>query len=177
MTDCIVAPGARTKDGYVLVRMPGTSQADGQPKRRTSASRAAWINAYGPIPDDLFVCHRCDNPPCVRLDHLFLGTALDNNRDRAVKGRSARNQNPLPGEANGRARLTWDQVQELRDVHAREGRRHGRPRLGVTRKELAMRFGVSVPAIDAILSGRNWKGGDASIQSFRRSASSGQGLA
>jgi hypothetical protein len=177
MTPCVEQAGSRTRDGYVLARMPGTPRRGGAPKRRTSAHRAAWIKAYGPIPDGLVVCHSCDNPPCVNLDHLWLGTVADNNRDRAAKGRSARNISPHPGEANGRAILTVAQVEEIRDLHEREGRKlRARPRTGLTRAQIAGRFGVSPPTVDAILSGRNWKGG-ATIQSLGRSASSGQGLA
>lgn len=57
--------------------------------KNLKASRVSWILTYGPIPDGLFVCHHCDNPPCVRPDHLFLGTPLDNMRDMIAKGRGA----------------------------------------------------------------------------------------
>lgn len=62
-----------------------------------AAHRWAWIDANGPIPDGMFVCHQCDNPSCVRPEHLFLGTLADNNRDMFAKGRSwqqAREQCP-----------------------------------------------------------------------------------
>ena len=55
----------------------------------TMAHRYAWFRENGPIPDGISVCHRCDNPRCVRVDHLWLGTPGDNNRDCWAKGRGA----------------------------------------------------------------------------------------
>jgi hypothetical protein len=71
----------RDEDGYGSVGSFGNAD-------RMSTHRYSWVLHNGPIPADLFVLHRCDNPPCVRPDHLFLGTVLDNNRDAIAKGRS-----------------------------------------------------------------------------------------
>jgi hypothetical protein len=52
------------------------------------AHRLAWMLVHGDIPDGLMVLHRCDNPPCCNVDHLFLGTRADNMHDMSVKGRA-----------------------------------------------------------------------------------------
>jgi transcriptional regulator with XRE-family HTH domain len=51
------------------------------------AHQASWVLHNGPIPKGLYVCHKCDNPPCVRPDHLFVGTQKQNIRDAMRKGR------------------------------------------------------------------------------------------
>ena len=63
---------------------------------------------FGAIPDGLVVRHSCDNPSCVNLEHLSLGTPLDNNRDKVERGRQAR------GSHNGNAKLTECDVLRIR---------------------------------------------------------------
>lgn len=72
--------GAHHEDGYGQIRYQG---------RNWTANRVAWLLAYGPPPDELMVLHHCDEPSCVRIDHLYLGTNADNMRDRADRGRHA----------------------------------------------------------------------------------------
>lgn len=57
------------------------------PKYTALAHRWAWVQVNGPIPARLVVRHRCDNPGCVRIDHLELGTQAENVRDAVVRGR------------------------------------------------------------------------------------------
>lgn len=56
--------------------------------RNTHAHRVSWILNFGEIPTGIQVCHKCDIPPCVNPDHLFLGTARDNRHDSIAKGRA-----------------------------------------------------------------------------------------
>jgi HNH endonuclease len=75
---CWTWAGRKWRNGYGRTEMvPG----------EWSAHRAAWVVSNGTIPEGKHVLHRCDNPPCVRPDHLFVGTAKDNAQDRDAKGR------------------------------------------------------------------------------------------
>lgn len=59
--------------------------------KRDFAHRLIYRIMVDDIPEGMFVCHKCDNPLCINIEHLFLGTALDNNRDKISKSRD-RNQ-------------------------------------------------------------------------------------
>ncbi len=71
-----------TKTGHPK-RLYGTIYFQGKP---IQAHRLSWFIKYGQQPK-LNVLHKCDNPPCVRPSHLFLGTQKDNMMDAARKGR------------------------------------------------------------------------------------------
>ena len=60
--------------------------------KQWSTHRLAWTLANGPIPDGMFICHHCDNKPCWNVNHLFLGTVVDNAADMAIKGRGRKKQ-------------------------------------------------------------------------------------
>ncbi len=72
--------------------------------------RLAWMLQNGPIPSNMRVCHHCDNPPCINVNHLFLGTHADNMHDMYDKGR----RRTLIGEDVPSAKLTTSLVKAIR---------------------------------------------------------------
>lgn len=86
----------------------------------------------GPIPGGICVCHRCDNPVCINPDHLFLGTHCDNMADKVSKSRQS-------------STLSVADVLEIRAAS------------GVVLRALSERYGVSVPQISYIRSGKKWR--------------------
>ena len=81
MSLCIDAPGYKMPNGYARKWYQGKQQL---------AHRVAWQQAFGPIPVGLVVMHACDNPACINVDHLILGTQSDNMQDKKAKGRAHR---------------------------------------------------------------------------------------
>ena len=145
---CWVWTAALFRDGY------GAFKADGTKVRIHRTSYAALV---GPIPEGLFVCHRCDNHPCVRPSHLFVGTPVDNAADRERKGRN----NPPRGERHGRythpeqtargeghgsAKLNTTKVLEIRRLASE----------GLTKAAIARQFGVSQALVGYIIRREIW---------------------
>lgn len=103
------------------------------------AHQLSYIYHCGDIPDGMVVCHRCDNPPCVNPNHLFLGTPRENNDDKVRKRRHCF------GEKHSLAKLTNQDVVKMREL----------THLG--RKQLAAMFNVAVPTVGDVLSRRTWR--------------------
>ena len=126
--DCLVFTGPRNRMRYG--RMNG-------PYDEILAHRVVWAHHHGAIPQGVVVCHHCDNPPCVKIEHLFAGTMRDNMQDAMRKGRLAR----LYGTENHSAKLSWDHVCEIREL-ALTGQSH---------RQIAERYGVHETTVGQIV--------------------------
>jgi len=105
--------------GYGVILVSGRAQ---------QAHRAAYRFFCGPIPEGLFVCHHCDNPPCCNPVHLFLGAHADNMRDMALKGRAIK-------------RISVFDVLRVRVLVSQ----------GIPRKTIAEQLNISLPTICEIV--------------------------
>ena len=116
--------------------------------RTIGAHRASYALYVGPIPEGMIVCHRCDNPQCVRPDHLFLGMPLDNMADMRAKGRQRYRPPMICGESIGNHKLTADQVREIRHLLATRA---------MLKQDIAARFGISRTTLHRIERGTIWR--------------------
>jgi len=121
-------------------------------KSNVLAHRFAWELLRGPLPPEFILCHKCDNPACVRIGHLFPGTLLDNAHDAMRKGRLRKNsaiyrERCPKGEAHWNSRLTLQDVRRIRKQY--------KP-YKTTSRALAVRFGISNRTVTAILEGKRW---------------------
>lgn len=123
---CWLWIGAKNRRGYGKMCFEGNLHA--------TTHRVSYQIFKGPITEDMFVCHSCDNPSCVNPDHLWLGTPQDNKTDQLEKGR-------------GGFKLKSKDVLEIRRLHATSIR-------SVT---IARLFDVSQSAISNIINRRVWK--------------------
>lgn len=104
---CWFWTGSSDEHGY------GTLNTRRSHPKIQKAHRISWELANGPIPPGLWVLHKCDTPPCVRPDHLFLGNRSDNMKDAASKGRLDQQKRPLARRA-AVAKITPEIVREIR---------------------------------------------------------------
>ena len=139
--------GYRERFGHGVTTIPGSSRA-------VKAHRASYVLLRGPIPDGMFVCHKCDNPPCCNPAHLFLGTAADNNRDMRTKGRLVPPPLKSGSDVNG-AKLTEAQVAEIRRRFVGLGKGRAAPP-GHSSADLAAKFGTTARNVRRIAAGDRW---------------------
>lgn len=139
--------GATTNAGYGKIWYNGNLEL---------AHRAIWMCWIGPIPDGAFILHSCDNPRCVRITHLRLGTHQENMDDCQAKGRNqkglrngryTRPESILRGEENGASKLTQEQVDEMRRRYREES---------IPQKVLGAEYGISQQQVSRIMRGERW---------------------
>jgi transcriptional regulator with XRE-family HTH domain len=125
---CWTWTASLNSNGYGQIMLPS--------HRPMVASRYIMRSIHGAIPDGMHVLHNCDNPPCVRPDHLRFGTATENMRDISLHQRRRKGM-----------KLTADEVIEIRKAD---------PTTPNQRKAIAKQFGVSAATIYNIMTGRSW---------------------
>lgn len=118
--------GAGKGNGYGNIRVKD---------KNISAHRRAYQLFCGDTPDDLDVCHTCDNRWCVNPDHLFLGTRKENMEDCKIKGRT---------DGGSRKHLTEKEVQEIRRLEIS----------GLSRRKISISTGLSYGRVSNIVAGR-----------------------
>lgn len=130
---CLVWPFHCNAAGY------GTVVRDG---KQGIVSHFAYEAAFGAIPEGLFACHHCDNPPCFRPSHLFAGDNSDNMQDSIAKGRFTRSH----GERHWKASVTEETVREIRRLHAE----------GMSTRAIEARFGLGDGHAWRIVARKQW---------------------
>lgn len=152
---CLEWPWGKTSAGYGFVKVAG---------RPHQAHRVSREVAGKPVADGLLGCHICDNRACFNPRHVFDGTAIDNGRDAAAKGRCLAQAHPermqrgdrhfskrhpellMRGERHANSKLTAEAVARIRlDLAA-----------GLTCSAIGRRFGVSRITIYDIVRRRTW---------------------
>ena len=131
-TGCWEWAKTKNRQGYGEVWISKSGE-----QKKWPAHRASWTVFRGPIPDGMFVCHKCDNPPCINPDHLFIGTQADNVADSTRKKRRAY------GTRNVNAKLSRDAVEKIRSDTR-------------SQRKIAKDYGVSQVQICNIKNGKVW---------------------
>lgn len=131
---CIEYTGTKTKNGK--------NRQHGYRGRMWPAARLAWFLTNGEIPSGLLVCHKCDYPPCVNVNHLFLGTPKENTHDASKKFRLSH------GESHWSHKLTEKNVLEMRELYSTGE---------WTYAALGRRWGINASTSARVIKGRLWK--------------------
>jgi hypothetical protein len=124
---CLVWQGSKVQGGYGQVTYR---------RMNWRTHRLIWVAHNGAVPDGMYVCHACDNPACIAIEHLFLGTPGENYADMRNKGRSRYN-----------AKLTLAEVAEIKKRLSA-----GEPAVSVARD-----YCVRYDQIIAIKNGQAWR--------------------
>jgi len=113
-------------------------------RKPISAHILSYEMNVDPVPENMLVCHTCDNRKCVNPKHLYVGTPKSNSQDMVDRGRSGRS---TIGEKNPAAKLTELDVLKIRSLVAG----------GLSRLEVATVFGVQIGAVGKIVRRERWK--------------------
>lgn len=145
---CHLFTGHRNEDGYGRIHKDG---------KLVFVHRAVWERDHGAIPAGMLVCHRCDIPACINIEHLFIGTQTDNMRDMMKKGRgesrrrwgntNTKGKHFNVGSKHGSAIFTEDQVRLIKQRLAEN----------IAVQVLADQYSCSYTAISHIKRGTRWK--------------------
>jgi hypothetical protein len=135
--DCWEWNGGLCGPGYGIFKI-GTLRVD---RRNVMAHRFSYELHFGPLVDDLFCLHRCDNKKCVNPKHLFMGTQDDNMKDKVAKGRQPR------GTTSYNAKLSESRLEAARLYRLN----------GWSYKKIADRFNIHVMSLYKAMKGQTWK--------------------
>ena len=150
---CIEWTGAKTHRGYGQT----TITLEKHKSKTALCHRLLWELTHDvKLSRHQYVCHKCDNPSCLNIDHLYLGTAKDNSEDMVRKGRSTKGRDighvcnvGKKYKIHTRKRLfTDEQILEIRSLHANNYR---------YQREIAKMFNVSASVINSIVNHKSWK--------------------
>ena len=130
-TRCWVWVGSVIWSGYGLFKSKGVQRG---------AHRYSWLIEYGVWPTPCCL-HKCDNPPCIRPDHLFEGSNKENTADMISKGRKF----VMVGEKHSNAKLTSMAVIEIRQQRGK-----------LSQSKLSELYGVNQSTISRIMQGKRW---------------------
>lgn len=128
--------GYKDKYGYTYI-----SGFRDMKKYHIRGNRVSWEIHYGKIPENILVCHKCDNPSCTNPEHLFLGTIRENNEDRTIKNRQSKGEN-VPGHI-------------LKELEVKEIKKKLKEK--VCQRRIAEEYKVSYATICMIKKGKTWK--------------------
>lgn len=117
-------------------------------KKKVKAHRFSFRVFKGRLLNTELACHECDNPRCVRPDHLFAGTEKDNSQDREKKGRGVINFKPFFGVNNPASKLTPEKVKQIRKRRATQN---------LSYSQLSKEFQISESQVANIIKNRSWK--------------------